>query len=66
MLAVWAAVLVVGPEAAWAHGIADSARDKSIAEFLPLGIEHMLLGWDHLLFIAAWCCSPGISGGRPS
>ena len=20
-------------------------------EFVPLGIEHMLLGWDHLLFI---------------
>jgi hydrogenase/urease accessory protein HupE len=53
ILAVLAAALIaVGPEAAWAHGIADSARDKSIAEFLPLGIEHMLLGWDHLLFIA--------------
>lgn len=35
-----------------AHGIGDSARDKSVVEFVPLGIEHMLLGWDHLLFIA--------------
>jgi hydrogenase/urease accessory protein HupE len=53
VLAVLAAALIaVAPEAAWAHGIADSARDKSVAEFLPLGIEHMLLGWDHLLFIA--------------
>jgi len=23
-----------------------------VLEFVPLGIEHMLLGWDHLLFIA--------------
>jgi hypothetical protein len=34
-----------------AHGIHDSAADKSVAEFVPLGIKHMLLGWDHLLFI---------------
>ena len=47
-----AALAAVAPQGAWAHGIANSARHKSIPEFLPLGIEHMLLGWDHLLFIA--------------
>jgi hydrogenase/urease accessory protein HupE len=36
-----------------AHGIADDASGKSVAEFVPSGIEHMLLGWDHLLFILA-------------
>ena len=46
------AISALAPQAALAHGIADSARNKSIPEFLPLGIEHMLLGWDHLLFIA--------------
>lgn len=44
----WVAV----PIPALAHGIGADASDKSIAEFIPLGIEHMLLGWDHLLFIA--------------
>lgn len=34
-----------------AHGIEADASGKSAWEFLPLGIEHMLLGWDHLLFI---------------
>jgi hypothetical protein len=49
---VLVAVLVVFPAAAWAHGISGSAADKSVWEFVPLGVEHMLLGWDHLLFIA--------------
>ncbi|WP_309235798.1 HupE/UreJ family protein [Amycolatopsis sp. SID8362] len=40
------------PPAASAHGISGSAADKNTLEFIPLGIEHMLLGWDHLLFIA--------------
>ncbi|MCG5436436.1 HupE/UreJ family protein [Micromonospora foliorum] len=40
------------PGAAWAHGISGAAADMSVWEFVPLGIEHMLLGWDHLLFIA--------------
>ena len=43
---------LVGAQAAAAHGIGADASDKSALEFLPLGIEHMLLGWDHLLFIA--------------
>jgi hydrogenase/urease accessory protein HupE len=44
--------VAVSPAAAWAHGISGSAADKNVWEFIPLGIEHMLLGWDHLLFIA--------------
>lgn len=35
----------------WAHGITDDAGDRSVLGFVPLGIEHMLLGWDHVLFI---------------
>jgi hydrogenase/urease accessory protein HupE len=42
----------LAPQLAQAHGIADSARNKSVGEFVPLGIEHMLTGFDHLLFIA--------------
>ncbi len=44
--------VLLAPGGALAHGIGGSARDKSVVEFVPLGIEHMLLGWDHLLFIA--------------
>ncbi|MFB9691222.1 HupE/UreJ family protein [Amycolatopsis plumensis] len=50
-IAVLVSVVVFAP-AASAHGISGSAADKSTLEFIPLGIEHMLLGWDHLLFIA--------------
>jgi hypothetical protein len=39
------------PATASAHGIGP-ATNLSIMGFVPLGIEHMLLGWDHLLFIA--------------
>lgn len=49
-LAVPAIVASASP--AYAHGIGDDASDKSILEFVPVGIEHMLLGWDHLLFVA--------------
>jgi hypothetical protein len=42
---------LVVPASAAAHGIGP-ASDLSILGFIPLGIEHMLLGWDHLLFIA--------------
>jgi hydrogenase/urease accessory protein HupE len=51
-LALGVAGVLVSPAAAWAHGIGGSAADKNVWEFIPLGIEHMLLGWDHLLFIA--------------
>lgn len=47
-----AAILVMLPADAAAHGIGDSTAGRTILEFIPLGIEHMLLGWDHLLFIA--------------
>jgi hydrogenase/urease accessory protein HupE len=40
------------PAPAHAHDITADAKDRSIFDFLPLGIEHMMLGWDHLLFIA--------------
>lgn len=39
------------PAAAAAHGLTGDATDKSTLEYVPLGIEHMLLGWDHLLFV---------------
>lgn len=45
-------VLVAWPGQASAHGIGSEAADKSILGFIPVGIEHMLLGWDHLLFVA--------------
>ncbi len=44
-------LLAVHAEPVAAHGIGSDASGKSAPEFLPLGVEHMLLGWDHLLFI---------------
>jgi hydrogenase/urease accessory protein HupE len=35
-----------------AHQLSRAAADLSTGEFLMLGVKHMLLGWDHLLFIA--------------
>jgi len=35
-----------------AHGIGEDAAGRSTIEYIPLGMEHMLLGWDHLVFIA--------------
>lgn len=46
-----AVLLVLTPFPAYAHGIADEAAERSVLGFVPLGIEHMLLGWDHILFI---------------
>lgn len=51
LCAVALVVLAAGP--ATAHGIGDDAVGKSVPDFVPIGIEHMLLGWDHLLFIVA-------------
>lgn len=52
--AITATVVVIAlvglPGAALAHGI--GGTPESVWGFVPLGIEHMLLGWDHLLFIA--------------
>lgn len=41
----------LAPTPAFAHTISGSAADRTWLGFVPLGIEHMLLGWDHLLFI---------------
>lgn len=53
-LAALAAVAFCGATAApsTAHSIGADVSGKSTWEFLPLGVVHMLLGWDHLLFIA--------------
>jgi hydrogenase/urease accessory protein HupE len=41
------------PTAAFAHGlVGDFDPNRSIGSYLWLGAKHMLLGWDHLLFIA--------------
>ena len=40
------------PTPAQAHGIRGDAAGLSTYEFVALGIEHMALGWDHLLFVA--------------
>lgn len=36
-----------------AHGLADLVGDKTPLEFVPIGFVHMLLGWDHMLFVVA-------------
>ena len=43
-------VVLALPSAASAHGIHGEA--ETIPEFIQLGIRHMVVGWDHLLFIA--------------
>lgn len=45
------AVSVALPATAAAHGLGAEAANRSTLEFVPTGIEHMLLGWDHLLFV---------------
>jgi hypothetical protein len=51
MLVMLGGTLSLGlPSAASAHGIHGEA--ETIPEFVRLGIRHMALGWDHLLFIA--------------
>lgn len=45
------ALTLLLPAGASAHGIGLEAQDRSVLEFVPVGMEHMLLGWDHLLFI---------------
>jgi hydrogenase/urease accessory protein HupE len=53
-VAVAGAALFVAADAspASAHGIGGDAATTSILGFVGIGIEHMLLGWDHLLFVA--------------
>jgi hydrogenase/urease accessory protein HupE len=55
------AVLLLTPAAADAHGIR-SVAGKSTLEFVPVGIAHMLLGWDHLLFILGTVLLAGTLG----
>lgn len=50
-LAASAAVAFASP--ASAHGIGDEVAHRSTPDFVMVGAEHMLLGWDHLLFIVS-------------
>ncbi|MFD3657582.1 HupE/UreJ family protein [Streptomyces sp. NPDC058620] len=52
LIPLTALFLAAGTSSAFAHGIGPAAG-KSAPEFLWLGTTHMLLGWDHLLFVAA-------------
>lgn len=53
LVAAGALALVAGVAApAAAHGVGGDAAHRSLLGFIPLGFEHMLLGWDHLLFVA--------------
>lgn len=47
-----AALTAAGASPASAHGIGGDAATASVPGFISIGIEHMLLGWDHLLFVA--------------
>lgn len=47
-----AALLLLVPATAPAHGLGGEAANTSTVGFVALGVEHMLLGWDHLAFIA--------------
>ncbi|MGJ7442233.1 HupE/UreJ family protein [Aquipuribacter sp. MA13-6] len=49
--AATALLVLVPASAAHAHGLRGISNDSPWG-FLASGIEHMLLGWDHLLFIA--------------
>lgn len=49
-MAVLLSLLTAAPAAA--HGISGDATERSTLGFISVGIEHMLLGWDHLLFVA--------------
>ncbi|MDX2142388.1 MAG: HupE/UreJ family protein [Rhodospirillaceae bacterium] len=58
-LLVWRTFLAIGvgvaPCVAFAHGVSDDARlrmaDGSYFDFVVLGAEHMVTGYDHLLFL---------------
>ncbi|MGW7440163.1 HupE/UreJ family protein [Streptomyces sp. NPDC054849] len=52
LISLTALLLAASAPSASAHGIGPAA-DKSAPEFVWLGTTHMLLGWDHLLFVAA-------------
>jgi hydrogenase/urease accessory protein HupE len=52
LFAAVAALLALTASPAAAHGVGGDAAHRSVLGFIPLGFEHMLLGWDHLLFVA--------------
>ena len=47
-----AGLALAGASPAAAHGIGGDAGTATTGGFVVLGIQHMLLGWDHLLFVA--------------
>ena len=47
--ALVAVVVAATPSAALAHGVGGSS--ETAYGFIWLGVQHMLLGWDHLLFV---------------
>jgi hydrogenase/urease accessory protein HupE len=49
VVAVVTVCLFAVPTAAFAHGIGGTS--ETVTGFIWLGVEHMLLGWDHLLFV---------------
>lgn len=49
-VALAAGVLTIPP--ASAHGIGGEAADSGVFGFVSIGTEHMLVGWDHLAFVA--------------
>ena len=49
VVAAASCLVLLLPAAASAHGVAGGGR--SAPEFIWLGITHMMLGWDHLLFV---------------
>lgn len=44
-------ILATAPGIADAHGIGSSDPNRPVAEYLWLGFKHLIVGWDHLLFI---------------
>ena len=52
-------LLVAVPAPASAHGLGSEDPKRPVGEYLWLGFEHLLAGWDHLLFILAICLVAG-------
>lgn len=51
VVAVATGVLWLLPAVAFAHGLGSQDPDRPVGEYIWLGAEHLLAGWDHLLFI---------------
>lgn len=49
IVAALVGMVLVLPEAAWAHGVGGSS--DTVGGFVWLGTTHMLAGWDHLAFV---------------